>query len=314
MVRFVAKKFILAALTLLGASMLTFALGRLAPGDPVETLLSGIQNPTLEDIEIARAYLQLDRPLHMQYMTWLGRVLQGDLGWSYRTHVPVLHEISVRLPATMKLMLGSLAVMLLFGFALGIASALKQDKPLDYAIRFFNTLVIAIPAFCLGILLLMVFAVRLGWLPVIPTGNFDQLVLPSITIGVGAGAGLSRLVRSQMITAMQKEHVRAALAFGVSRRRVIVNNVLKNAMPPIVTNIGLFAGALLGGSAIIETLFSWPGAGRYAVDAIFGRDYPVIQAYALIMAALYIAINLLTDLVNCAFAPSSDILGVSGDG
>jgi len=213
----------------------------------------------------------------------------------------------------MKLMLGSVAVMLFFGFSLGIASALNQNKPVNYAVRFFNTLVIAIPAFCIGILLLMIFAVRLRWLPVIPSGNFDQLVLPSLTIGIGSGAGLARLVRSQMITAMQKEHVRAALAFGVSRRRVIINNVLKNAMPPIVTNIGLFAGALLGGSAIIETLFSWPGAGRYVVDAIFGRDYPVIQAYALIMAAIYIAINLLTDFINCAFAPVADILGVSGN-
>ena len=313
MVKFFVKRLTLAILTLLGASILTFALGRLAPGDPVETLLSGIQNPTLEDIEVARAYLQLDRSMPMQYITWLGRLLRGDLGWSYRTHVPVLHEISVRLPATMNLMLGSVAVMLFFGFSLGIASALHQNKPVDYAVRFFNTLVIAIPAFCIGILLMIVFAVRLGWLPVIPSGNFDQLVLPSLTIGIGSGAGLARLVRSQMITAMQKEHVSAALTFGVNRRRVVLNNILKNAMPPIVTNIGLFAGALLGGSAIIETLFSWPGAGRYAVDAIFGRDYPVIQAYALIMAAIYIAINLLTDVVNCAFAPVADILGVSED-
>jgi peptide/nickel transport system permease protein len=203
--------------------------------------------------------------------------------------------------------------MLLVSFPLGIVSALNQNKPADYAVRFFNTLVIAIPTFCIGILLMMVFAVSLGWLPVLPGGDFRQIILPSLTIGIGSGASLARLLRSQIITAMQKEHVRAALTFGVSRHRVIVNNVLKNAMPPVITNIGLFAGALLGGSAIIETLFSWPGAGRYAVGAIFGRDYPVIQAYALIMAAIYIMINLLTDIINCAFAPSADILGVSKD-
>ena len=313
MLKFIVKRILFALLTLLGVSVLTFALGRLAPGDPVDILLAGIQSPTLEEIELAREYLQLDRPIPIQFATWLSRVVRGDFGISYRTGVPVLREVVVRLPATLRLMLGAVIVMLLVGFPLGVVSALHQNKPADYAVRFFNTLVIAIPTFCIGILLIMVFAVRLGWLPVLPGGDFRQIILPSMTIGVGSGAGLARLMRSQLINAMQKEHVRAALTFGVSRRRVIINNVLKNAMPPVITNIGLFAGALLGGSAIIETLFSWPGAGRYAVDAIFGRDYPVIQAYALIMAAIYITINLLTDIVNCAFAPSADILGVGKD-
>ena len=313
MLKLIVKRILFALLTLLGVSVLTFALGRLAPGDPVDILLAGIQSPTLEEIELAREYLQLDRPIPIQFATWLSRVVRGDFGISYRTGVPVLREVVVRLPATLRLMLGAVIVMLLVGFPLGVVSALHQNKPADYAVRFFNTLVIAIPTFCIGILLIMVFAVRLGWLPVLPGGDFRQIILPSMTIGVGSGAGLARLMRSQLINAMQKEHVRAALTFGVSRRRVIINNVLKNAMPPVITNIGLFAGALLGGSAIIETLFSWPGAGRYAVDAIFGRDYPVIQAYALIMAAIYITINLLTDIVNCAFAPSADILGVGKD-
>jgi len=312
--KFAVKRILLALLTLLGASILTFTLGRLAPGDPVDILLSGVANPTLEEIEIAREILGLDRPVHMQYVSWLGRVLQGDFGYSYRTRIPVLQEIWIRLPATMELMLASVVVMIVVSFLLGIVSALYRDKHLDYVIRFFNTLTAAIPTFCVGILLIIVFAVRLSWLPVLPGGDFRQLILPALTIGLGSGAGLSRLLRSQIIQVMQKEHVNAALAFGVSKSRVIFNNVLKNAMPPVITNIGLFAGALLGGSAIIETLFSWPGVGRYAVEAIFGRDYPIMQAYALIMATIYIAINLLTDLINCAFAPTEDILGVSMDG
>lgn len=304
MFKFVMKKILLAVLTLLGTSILTFSLGRLAPGDPVETLLGGIQNPTLEEIALAHEYLQLDRSLPMQYLTWLGRAIQGDFGRSYRTFQPVLHEVSTRLPATLMLMLGSTVVMIFIGFHFGIVSALNQNSVIDYLIRFVNTFTIAIPAFCVGILLIIVFAVRLRWLPVLPMGDFRHMILPAITIGLGAGAGLARLVRSQLITAMQKEYVNAALAFGVNKRRVFFNNVLKNAAPPIITNIGLFIGALLGGSAIIETLFSWPGAGRFAVDAILGRDYPVIQAYALIMAAIYIIINMLTDIVNCVLAPN----------
>jgi len=312
--RYVIKKILFTLFTLLGASILTFVLGRLAPGDPVNILLSGIADPTLEEIELARRQLRLDSPIPVQYAAWLLRVFQGDFGVSYRTQVSVLSEIGVRLPATLRLMLGSVTVMLLIGFPLGIISALKQNKPADYAIRFFNTLVIAIPTFCIGILLIFIFPVRLGWLTVLPSGDLRQLILPSLTIGLASGAGLARLLRSQIITAMQKEHVRAALVFGVKRWRVILNNVIKNALPPVITNIGLFAGALLGGSAIIETLFSWPGAGRYAVEAIFGRDYPVIQAYALIMAAISVIINLITDIINHTFAPSADILGVSHDG
>ena len=311
MLTYILKRILLALLTLLGASILTFALGRLAPGDPVETLLGAVQNPSIEEIELAREYLGLDRPMYQQYTIWLSRVLRGDFGRSYATNQPVTHEIAIRLPATLSLMASSAIVMIGTGFLMGIVSALNQNKPIDFLIRAFSTLITAIPAFCIGILLIIIFAVRLNWLPLLPTGGMGHLILPSVTIGLGAGAGLARLIRAQIITARQKEHVRAALVFGVNKRLAFINNVLKNSAPPIITNIGLFSGALLGGSAIIETLFSWPGAGRFAVDAIMGRDYPVIQAYALIMAAIYVAVNLLTDVINNILAPGTDVLGVS---
>jgi len=313
MLSYITKRILFALLTLLGVSMLTFALGRLAPGDPVDTVLAGVLNPSLEEIELAREFLQLDRPIYIQYLSWMSRVLRGDFGNSLLTRRPVLHELGIRFSATLSLMAGSAFVMVAVGISFGIISALNQNKPVDLIIRTFNSIAISVPAFCIGLLSLLFFAVRLGWLPVLPVGDIRSLILPSLTIGLGAGAGLARLTRSQIINARQKEHVSAALSFGVSKRNAFINNVLKNAAPPIITNIGLFVGAMLGGSAIIEMIFVWQGAGSFAVGAIFGRDYPVIQAYALIMAAIFITVNLLTDTINAILAPPNNILGVSAD-
>ena len=301
---YILRRIIFAALVLVCVSALTFTLGRLTPGDPVETLLAQVQNPTPEDIRMARQSLGLDRPIVMQYISWLSRVLSGDLGVSYRTNMPISHEIMVRLPATLMLMAGSLATMLTVGGGFGLTAALYRDKAPDYLVRVFNIVAISVPAFCVGIFLTLLFSVRLGWLPIVGVLSPLRLVLPSLTIGLSTGAGFARLVRAQMIATMSQDFVQAALAFGVKRRRVILNNVIKNSLPPIITSIGLFIGAMLGGSAIIETLFSWPGIGVYAVEAIFGRDYPVIQAYALLMAAIYICVNLMTDIINHILVPT----------
>ena len=289
-----------ALIVLLSISMLTFALGRLTPGDPTAVFLYNIQNPTPEDIQAARETMGLDRPIALQYISWLSAALTGDLGISHRSHYPIIYEISTRLPATLLLMAGSLVTMLVVGFTFGILSALHHNKIPDYLIRLFNIVALSIPAFCMGIFLTLM----MRGLPIVGAIGLNRLILPSLTIGLGAGAGFARLIRAQIIAAMNREFVKAAMVFGVSRPKVILNNVVKNAMPPIVTNIGLFIGSILGGSAIIESLFSWPGVGRYAVDAIFGRDYPVIQAYALLMAAVYIIVNLLTDIINRLFVPA----------
>ena len=294
---------------MLGVSLLTFGMGKLAPGDPVDTVLSGTQNPTEEEIASAREYLGLDAPVAVQYYRWLTHALTGDLGRSYQTGQPVTHELALRLPLTLLLTLGSVLVMLIIAFPLGILSALHHNRIADYAVRFFTVLAISVPSFCIGIVLILFLGVEHRYLPVMGSGSLRHLVMPSLAIGIGTGAGLARLIRSQLLTHMEAEHVSAARVFGVKRATILRNHVLKNAIPPVITNIGLMIGGLLGGSAIIETLFSWPGAGSWAVEAIYARDYPVIQAYALVMAAIYIVINVILELSYCAMMPSVYLLG-----
>ena len=305
MIKFLAQKSLHALVVMIGVSLLTFLLGRLAPGDPVETLLSSNPNPTLEDRRLAEEYLGLDTPLPSQYFTWIERVLYGDFGTSYKTGRAVSYELGLRFPSSMKLAAGAVITMLTVGFTLGIVSALNQDKLGDFCIRIINILLISIPSFCLGILLIITFGVKLKWLPTMGSEKFIHMILPSLSIGIGAGANLARLIRTQMLSVMAQEHVAAAITYGVSRRRIVINHILKNAFPPILTNVGISIGALIGGSAIIETLFVWAGAGIYLVEAIAGRDYPIIQAYALIMSFVYVIINLLIDFSHVFFMPSS---------
>ena len=309
MLRYITKRIIISLLVMLGVSVLTFGMGRLAPGDPVDTVLAGVQNPTEEEIASAREYLGLDEPAPAQFWKWISHVLTGDLGQSYKTGQSVAHELAVRLPQTIVLTLGSVLVMLFIAFPLGIASALHHNKFLDYTVRLFNVLAISIPSFCIGILLVLVFGVKHKILPVMGSGSLKHLIIPSLAVGIGTGAGLARLIRSQILTHMESEHVSAARVFGVKHSTILKNHVLKNAIPPVITNIGLMIGGMLGGSAIIETLFSWPGVGSWAVEAIYARDYPVIQAYALVMSAIYIVVNILIELSYCATMPSVYLLG-----
>ncbi len=309
MMKYIAKKILISILVILGVSVLTFSMGRLAPGDPVDTVLAGTRNPSHEEIASARKYLGLDEPVVSQYFRWLRRAARGDLGLSYQTGKPVSKELAVRLPQTMLLTFGSVTVMLIIAFPFGIASALGHNRVGDYALRLVNVLAISIPSFCIGILMILFFGVRHKWLPVMGSGSFQHLLMPSLSIGIGAGAALARLIRSQLLTHLESEHVTAARVFGVKRSVILKNHVLKNAIPPVITNIGLTIGTMLGGSAIIETLFSWPGAGSYAVKAIYARDYPVIQAYALVMAVIYIVINVLIELSYCLAMPSVYVLG-----
>jgi peptide/nickel transport system permease protein len=311
--RYIIKKIIISVLVILGVSVLTFAMGRLAPGDPVDTVLAGTVSPTQEEIDSARRYLGLDQPVVVQYFKWLSHAVRGDLGVSYQSGQPVLHELAIRLPQTMLLTLGSLIIMLVFAFPLGIISALNHSGFFDYVIRFINVLAISIPSFCIGILLILFFGVEHRLLPVMGSGSIKHLIMPSLAIGIGTGAGLARLIRSQILRHMEAEYVIAARVFGVRKSAILRNHVLKNAIAPIITNIGLMIGGMLGGSAIIETLFSWPGAGSYVVSAIYARDYPVIQAYALAMAGIYIIINILIELSYCVTMPSVFMHG-GGDG
>jgi len=306
--RYIARKAAWLVLVLLGVAVLTFLMGRLAPGDPVETLLSSVPNPTQEDRQQAEAYLGLNLPLPAQFAVWVGRIVRGDLGVSYKTGRAVAREMGIRLPTTLRLTGGATCVMLLFGFSIGILSAAYRGKWVDHLARVLNVVAISVPSFCFGILLILFFGVRLKLLPTMGNETLAHMILPSLAMGIGSGAGLARLLRVQLATAAAQEHVQAAKVFGVSPYRIFFNHVLKNALPPVLTQIGLMIGAMLGGSAIIETLFTLPGAGSYIVEAIAGRDYPVIQAYALLMAAVYVCMNTLIDIAHALMNPAARTL------
>lgn len=301
-----AKKFLISLFVLFGVSILTFTMGRLAPGNPVETLLSSNPNPSSEDIKIAEDYLKINEPIYVQYISWLKRICKGDFGISYKTGLKVFEEVRIRFPNTMKLTFSSFVAMLLIAFPLGILSALYKNSILDFLVKIFNIMAISVPSFCIGILLMIVFGVKLRLLPTMGNDGFRSLILPSLSIGIGAGSGLCRLIRTQILNTVEKEHVKAAYVFGVSRKKIILNNILKNSMPPIVTNMGFMIGGMLGGSAIIETLFSWPGLGSYLISSIYDRDYPVIQMYAIVMAVIYMICNTLIDIINYILVPYTE--------
>ncbi len=301
--KFICKKIVHIIVVLLGVSILTFCFGRFAPGDPVDALLSGNQSPTLAERQMAREHLGIDSNIVVQYLKWTGNLLKGDLGTSYKSGLSVSHELVTRFPVTMRLAFGATIIMLIIAFPLGLISALYKNRWPDTFIRLLNIVFMSVPTFCIGIVLIMFFGVKLKLLPVMGVGSIKNMIMPSIALGSGMGAVLSRLIRNQILEVEQRDYVYAAKAFGVKRSIVIRNNIIKPAMMPIITSIGLSFGGLLGGSAIIETLFALPGAGSYVVSAIYCRDYPVIQAYALLMALIYILMNALVDFSYYFISP-----------
>ena len=309
MAGYVARRVGQAILALLGVSVVVFALIHLVPGDPVRTALGTRFDPDIYEALVARA--GLDQPLVVQYVDWLTRALQGDLGVSFRTGQPVSTALMQRLPATALLAVGALVVGLVIALPAGIVSAVRQGRPIDYAANTFAQFGVSVPDFWYGILLILVFAQTLGWLP--PSGYVSplddpvealrRLVLPGVTAGVVTGAILTRFVRSSVLEAMNAEHVRLARAKGLPHRYVLRHHVLRNAWIPVVTVIGLQLGTLLGGIVVIEVLFAWNGVGRLALDAVVRRDYPVLQGAVLLIAGLFLLINLVVDLIYAKLDP-----------
>lgn len=297
MADFLIKRLIYLIPVLLGVSVLTFSLSQIAPGDPAEILLrqSGVE-PTVEAITALREELGLNKPVLMQYFSWLGQVLQGDLGTSYRTGQPVTEEILDRLPATIELALAGLLVMVLLAFPLGILAALFKNTGLDHLSRLFAFVGASMPSYWLGLLLILFFAVKNPLFPVMGRGTWLHLVLPAVTLGLGMAATYTRLLRASMLEVLGQEFIVAARARGLKERVVILANALKNALLPVVTIFGISFGHLLGGTVIVETIFAWPGVGKFVVDSIFNRDYPVIQGYVLWMSVIFVMANLLVDL------------------
>ncbi|GII84898.1 peptide ABC transporter permease [Sphaerisporangium siamense] len=302
MPRYVALRLAATMPVLAGVSIVLFALIRLIPGDPSHAILMSMADPGAdmsrlrEDLRTLRAELGLDRPYATQYLSWLGGILSGDLGTSMRSGEPVLREILARAPATAELAGAALVVMVVVAAPTAIAGAVRHGGLADRVGRVVALAGVCVPGFLSGMLFVYAFAVGPGWLPTSGRGGLAHLVLPGLTLGLALAGGTSRLLRAGLLDALSQTYIVTAEAKGLPWRVIVLRHALRNALPPVLTNSGLLAGGLLGGSVIVETVFSWPGVGRYIVDAIGGRDYPVIQGFTLVMTLTYVAVNLLTDI------------------
>lgn len=285
--------------TLLGVTFLTFLLSYMAPGDPATLLLTsgGQQIVSPELLQEVRHEMGLDRPFLVQYGLWLWHALQGDLGMSYSSHEPVVRVLWDGFRGTIWLALGAVFVQMVISLPLGIYSAVYHNEWQDYISRIYSFLVISMPSFVLGLLLLYIVGVRWGILPIArPIVSMETVILPSITLGITMSAKFTRQVRTTIMEEIHKDYVMGAKARGLSQRRILWKYVLPNACMPLITVLGMSLGWLLGGVALIETVFTYPGVGRLVVQAISMRDYPVIVGFVLASAAIYMLINWLVDL------------------
>ncbi|MCJ1907573.1 nickel ABC transporter permease [Planococcus ruber] len=308
MVSLIIRRTLQLVFLLLGISFLVFSSMYIAPGDPAAII--GGPTATETDIAAIRANLGLDDPFLAQYARYLGNAVQGDFGYSYQTTQPVADAIAVRFPNTLKLAVASMIVAVIIGILTGLVSALKQNSWLDVSATTFALAGISIPNFWLGALLILVFAVNLQWLPVggmaHPFYTIDgirELILPAITLGTGSAAMIARMARSSMLEVIRADYVRTARAKGVKERSVIWIHTLKNAMIPIITVIGLNFGFLLGGTIITEKVFAINGVGRLMIDAIAARDFPMVQGSVLLVATLFVLVNLIVDIVYTYIDP-----------
>ncbi|MGM0880197.1 MAG: nickel ABC transporter permease [Bacillota bacterium] len=278
-------------------SLLTFVLMKLAPGDPVLLMLEADTFAvTQEDEDALRKELGFDKPVIVQYGMWLLQLLKLDLGYSYLKGKPVLEEIMYRLPATLQLTAGGLVVMVLIAVPLGTLSAKYRGKLPDHFSRIFALTGASVPLFWMGLLLIYLFAYKLQWLPMMGKGTITQMILPSLTLGLGMAAEYSRLLRAGLLESLSEQYIRAARARGIAEWRVLSLHAMRAALLPVITVCGMSIGSLLAGSVVTETLFSWPGLGTMAVSAIFERDYPIIQGFVLLTGLLVVGVNLLVDL------------------
>ncbi len=292
------KRFLQILIVLIGISFFTFGLTYLSPGDPAEIMLSECGNlPTPELLAQTRAELGLDRPFLVQYGTWLKGVLTGDMGTSYSFKIPVVQKLSSCFWPTLKLALLSLLIMVILSVPLGILSAVYQNRFPDYLVRAVTFFGVSVPSFWIGLILLSFFGVALRWVSV-SGGSTDlkSAVLPAVTLAIAMSAKYTRQVRIAVLDELRQDYVTGARMRGAKESTILWKHVLPNAMLPLVTLLGLSLGSLLGGTAVVEIIYNWPGMGSMAVKAISCRDYPMVQGYVLWIAVLYMAINLLVDL------------------
>jgi peptide/nickel transport system permease protein/oligopeptide transport system permease protein len=281
--------------SILGVMIIVFAMVRLAPGDPAQ-LLAG-EFADAETIELIRERFGLNDGIEVQFWRFVSGVATLNLGESTRTKRLVTQDLATYFPNTIELALGAIFVALLFGIPAGIFAALRPNSPLDLAVMVFALIGVSMPVFWFGLLAILIFSVQLGWFPVAGRGTFRHLILPAISLGLGSMAIIARMTRSSMLEVLNQDFIRTARAKGLVHSAVVLKHALRNAMVPVVTVIGLQFGALLAGTVITETVFSWPGIGSLLVQSILARDYPVVQGAVLLIAVSFILVNLIVDLI-----------------
>jgi len=294
MLRFITVRLLSALVVALGVVSIVFLLIHLVPGDPVEVMLGEAATPA--DRAALRSALGLDQPLGRQWFGYIGDLLQGDLGTSLHTRRPIAELLFERIGATFTLGLGALAVSVFVGFPFGITAALRQGSAIDHGTLVLSTVAVSVPSFWLGPLLILLFSIELGWLPVSGREEAGALVLPAFTLGLGLAALLARMVRAALLQVLGEEYLRTARAKGLTEPRVILRHALRNAALPVLTVLGLQLGAVLAGAVITETIFQWPGVGSLTVESIQRRDYPVVQACVLLISLAYVLVNTVTDI------------------
>jgi glutathione transport system permease protein len=301
MLTFFARRLTHLIPVLVGVSVIVFLMIHLIPGDPA-VLIAGI-DATEQDVAAVRESLGLDQPLVVQYGEFLGRVAVGDFGKSFRTGRPVIEEIGFRYWNTMILGLSAVLFGTLLGIATGILTAVYRNGWFDSIVLAVSLLGISIPSFFLGLSLMLLFSVYLGWLPLTGMESWKNLILPTLTLGIPNAAIISRITRSSLVEVLNQDYVRTARAKGVKESIVVGRHAVRNALIPVVTVVGLQMGYLLGGAVVTETVFAWPGIGRLIVQSIAGRDFPVVQASVLLLALTFVLINLLTDVLYRVLDP-----------
>lgn len=308
MARMLLSRILATLPTLIGVLIVVFLVVHLIPGDPVRAVLGDTATP--EQITRTRQDLGLDQPLPAQFLDYITRVVQGDLGTSIASRQSVTDQVAARLPATVSLAVAGVAVSVLLGIPLGILGATLRGRVADFIALIVSTIGVAAPSFWVGILLSTLFAVQLGWLPATGGGTPGDpgsivlaLILPATALGLSGMAMIARMTRSSMLDVLSEDYVRTARAKGAAERRVVYRHALRNAAIPIATVIGLNFGHLLGGTIVMETVFARPGIGKLLLDAILGRDYPVVQGVTLVIAISFVLVNLLTDLTYTYLDP-----------
>jgi peptide/nickel transport system permease protein len=311
MAHYLLRRLYAMGLTLLGLTVLVFLMLRLIPGTVVEQMIGAdaIVSPAMV-AELTR-FFGLDQPWYVQYGRWMGRLVQGDLGTSWRTGKPVVSLIMERLPVTLELTALAVAFALLLGLPAGVLSAVRRDQAIDNATRLGTLLGLSIPVFWQGTMLILFFSLYLRWMPPVmwvdfwadPVGNLTIMLLPAICLGTASAANIARTTRACMLDVLRSEYVRTAAAKGLAGRAVVLKHALRNALIPVVTVAGLQMGILLGGTVVVEEVFTLPGVGRLVLWSIYQRDYPLTQSTILFIAVLFMAINLAVDLLYAYLDP-----------